>query len=216
MPEISSPVSRSFTQRLGVLYLGYIAILLPIAGFFLVNVLHVFTMSLSAMMIGGAAIGIVSASATVYTVLPSSPWKMLFLLLDGPLWALLGQHAGKSFSVSVVHTAIIESIAILSGMLLVVLLSRKSVTGKQRTGASIALGIPLLGVGILLARILQDSTAFTTTVVLTGILQSIIAQYILTKTDRVLRDATPYILVAEIGWIAAVIGTGAWEAFHGA
>lgn len=195
-------------------YLCYIALLLPVAGFLLTNVLHAFPMNLFTFIIGVACIGIVSASATSYTKLPTSPLAMGLVLFDGPFWVLLGHYAERSVSLAITETALIECIAILGGIFLAATFTRLPITGGQRAAALVALGIPLLGVVLIMTRLLEGNGALSVAAISAGIFQGMITQYSLTKADHVLRDAAPYILISVLGWMAALMGTGILEAIR--
>ncbi|MFA6018094.1 MAG: hypothetical protein WCT28_03695 [Patescibacteria group bacterium] len=210
-PENVQPPSR-IVKLLGNIYLSYSAAVLPIAGFFLINIFHVISMNMVTFVICVATIGIVSASIASYTKLPTTPWKMAIFLLDAPFWAILSNHTWQSMSLTITKTALIESLTILGGILLVTLFSAPRISSREKIAAMIVISIPLISVIIATVQLVSDKGLFTIAVLTGGIIQGLILQWSITRVDRVLRDAMPYILISVTGWMGTMLATAIFSA----
>lgn len=204
--------SLRITGLLGNAYLVYSAAILPLAGFFLINIFHVISMNMVTFIICVATIGIVSASAASYTKLPTTPWKMAIFLLDAPFWAIVSNRTWTSVSLAITKTALIESVTILGGILLVALFSSSRISSREKIAASIVITIPLLSVVLATIQLIGKEDFFTVAIVTGAIIQGIILQWSITRVDRVLRDAMPYILISIIGWIGTMAATAIFTA----
>lgn len=204
--------SLRITELLGKVYLVYSAIILPLAGFFLMNILHVISVNMVTFIICVATIGIVSASVASYTRLPTTPWKMIIFLLDAPFWAIVSNHTWTSVSLAITKTALIESLTILGGILLVALFSSSIISSREKIAASIIITIPLLSVVLVTIRLIGGEDFFTVAIVTGAVIQGIIFQWFITRVDRVFRDAMPYILISVIGWMGTMAATAIFSA----
>lgn len=191
----------SLAQRIGNIYLWYLTLLPAVGTVVLIGLLRVQVNPLLVLIVGTAAVGIYLAITGSYTSVTSSPWKNAALLLDGPVWAIVGWALGKSVGEILATDVLIEIGAMLLGLLAASITSPLPTKGQRK--ASIAIAVTTLAATAYVITLVGQSPLFLLTA-FGGIVQGAFTQYRLTQNDHVQRDAFAYILVGIIAWIASL------------
>lgn len=203
-------MQSTLADKIGNIYLGYLA-LMPAVGTF---VLYVFLDSVINPMLffllGTAAVGIYLAFTGSYVVVTRSPWRNVLLILDGPLWICLSLALGGSFVTAIVNDVLVEIAGVLLGVMAVTLTSSIP-SPAQRRASIIAVGLPLVGVIVVLATYAagQGLSTWQVIILACAALQSAGVQFALGSQQKVQRDATWVVLVGILSWLAALfVGVG--------
>jgi hypothetical protein len=207
--------SRTLAARIGLVHLYYVS-LVPAAGTFCLIAFFGVQLNLLTFAIGGAAVGICLATGILYAPIGDSPWRNLLQLLDGPFWVTLSSLLARApIRTAFVVDMLVEMTAILLGLLVLTIHSRKVPDGK-RPAAIFAAGVPLAGV-VLVGWIFLAQQSWTTAEALApvaGALQGAAVQGRVLAEDRVLRQGRVPLITGLVAWVLSTLAGPAFLAMH--
>lgn len=198
---------HAVAKRIGQIYLVYLCIL-PAAGtFVLLGVLHVAIWPLVFFFVGTAVVAIYLGMVASYTKLSDKPFRNLLLFLDGPIWIAPGTFFGGSIATAIVEDVLVETISMLIGIFGLTMVSRLP-TPRQRVSSFLVVGIPLIGVLVILFLYAQQyvvpENPWRLLFIIGATLQGTITQFRTVQKDEVMRSSEGYILIGIGAWIVAL------------
>ena len=193
-------------------YLFYLA-LLPSIGTaaFLYQVSIWEFLRLPVLILGVVALALYLATAVSYLVFPVSFWKRLWMVSNGPFWALVALLVWKQ---SIVYMLVITMLIDVGGASLAVLLVVlfKAPTRSDRLMGSVVSLLPLMLIVIAATLFLNSShpqPLVPCLYVMGGIVQLGLSQRNLVQNDRVVREDSVVLLVGIITWVFVFIAGNA-------
>jgi len=126
--------------RIHLIYLG----LLPSVATYAVLRMYGYALPFLLFLVGVAAVGVYLAATYSYAYLPKSLWMHLVVLLDGPLFALVGWRARSTTPLAfAIDSYLIDGTAVWLAVLFLAMVSFKPTRGQRI--ASIAIMVLILG-----------------------------------------------------------------------
>jgi hypothetical protein len=192
-------------ERIGNVYLYYLALMPALGTFTLFFVLKTHVNPMLFFLLGTAAIGVFLAFTGSYTVITQNPVKNLLMIIDGPIWMALSLFFGGSWAVVIVNEVLTEIAGVLLSVLFVIFTSTVP-TSKERRAAFIAVGLPFAGLLLLFFTYAQEQQlAWQQGVAIAAAaLQGALVQYKLGITMNVQRPSENIILIGILSWMFAL------------
>lgn len=197
---------KGLAQWIAEIHLIYLC-LIPAAGTFAVIYgLKIPINPWAFLLIGTAVIGIYLAVTASYFTASKNAVKNLIGFLDAPVWTLLAAFTGGSMLTLLVHDILIEAGGILLGIFLVAIVSRKPSRQERVTTLGVTGGLftVIAFLVVVFANSSLESDPLKILLLCAGILQTALLQFRVIHEDKIRRDATMYIVIGIVAWVAAL------------
>ncbi|MCP4542724.1 MAG: hypothetical protein GY832_36845 [Chloroflexi bacterium] len=192
-------------ERVHLIYLG----LLPALATFAVLAAYGHPVILLVFLGGIVAVSVYLAVVVSYTRSPSSLAVTLFILLDGPVCAVLAQLSGGAPYAFAINSFLVDGLAVWVAIVWLAVTTSRPTEGQRIATVFFALVAVVTVISVFWPYLRESVLGEWNRLgwLLIGMIEAVIARHYLLKADDVVRDqdiSVPYILILLFVWIAAL------------
>ncbi|KAA3661206.1 MAG: hypothetical protein DWQ04_17095 [Chloroflexi bacterium] len=209
---MSSKLHQLSINIVGWVYLIYLALLPSLATFATMRTYGWWYGDFKIMiafLVGIGAVGVFVAAIWSYQPLPNSLLRLLFLLLDGPLFVLLSQGRGVNPWAFAIEGYLVDGTAVWLAIFWLALRSSKPTPGQRKASMAIMLAL-IMGIwGFFWPYLQAELTGWRVAWLMVGAIEGTLIRYVPFKKEAVLRGeqiAPMLIVVFVLLFIAALFG----------